>query len=89
MENQFKAFLKAEGYAEYTPSGNKSTVYDYIGRVKRIIEWENITWELLKNNINNIVCVYDIGGEKEDIGKKSHNSYINALKAFQRFADKF
>lgn len=88
MEQQFKEFLIGEGYSEYTPSGNRSTVYDYLMRVNRIKDWENLTWDSLKDNISRIVMLYDIGGQKEDIGKKSHNAYINALRAFQRFVNK-
>ena len=85
MESQFKEFLIKEGYSEFTPSGNKSTVYDYLMRVKNIMEWENLTWNSLKENISKFVTIYDVGGAKEEIGKKSHNAYICALRAFQRF----
>lgn len=86
MEKQFMEFLKTEGYSEFTPSGNKSTVYDYTMRVKRIMEYENKDWESLMDGISDIVKLYDVGGKKENIGKKSHNAYINALKAFMRFS---
>ncbi len=85
MEQKFKEFLISEGYSEYTPSGNPSTVYDYIKRINRIIVWETLTWDSLKDNISHVITVYDIGGEKEYIGRKSHNSYISALRAFKRF----
>lgn len=84
MEEKFKEFLKSEGYSEYTPSGNKSTVYDYLMRVKRIKEWEHLTWDSFVENASRIVTLYDIGGAKEDIGRKSHNAFINALRAFER-----
>ncbi|MDO5135464.1 MAG: hypothetical protein Q4D55_05375 [Eubacteriales bacterium] len=85
MEEQFREFLKKEGYSEYTPSGHKSTVYDYLMRVKRIMKWEDMTWEALGRNISKIMMRYDVGGEKEDIGRKSHNAYINAIRAYERF----
>lgn len=88
MEDAFRDFLKEEGYSEYTPSGNKSTVYDYSKRVNRICQWENCTWEELVARITEIVRMYDVGGEKEDIGSKSNHAYINALRAFQRFVNK-
>lgn len=85
MENEFKIYLINQGYKEFTPSGNKSTVYDYIMRVNRILQWENLSWNELAENIAIIVSKYDIGGENEDIGKKSHNAYICALRAYQQF----
>ena len=87
MKDKFKDFLISQGYKEYTPNGNKSTVYAYTVCIERIIEWENMTWESLKNNISATVSKYDIGGEKEEMGKKSHNSYISALKAFEKFVN--
>ena len=46
-----------------------------------------MTWDELKDNISSVVKIYDVGGEKEDIGKKSHNAYINAIRAFQKFVN--
>lgn len=85
MEKLFQDFLKQKGYSEYTPSGNKSTVYDYSKRVNRVREWEKLTWDGLIADISRIVQLYDVGGEKEDIGMKSNRAYINALRAFQKF----
>ncbi|MGF6990289.1 hypothetical protein M2150_001549 [Lachnospiraceae bacterium PM6-15] len=85
IKNEFKSFLISEGYSEYTPSGNKSTIYEYMMRVNKIIEWENMTWDNLKINISAIVSQYDVSGSKEELDQKSHNAYINALRAFQRF----
>ncbi len=85
MEEKFREFLISEGYSEVTPSGNKSTVYDYSKRVKRIMEWEGLSWQELGRNISVIEKKYDTGGEKENIGKKSHCAYINALRAYGRF----
>lgn len=85
MEEKFKLFLKSEGYSEYTPSGHPSTIYDYVKRVNRVIEAEGLTWNTLPQCINRVVQVYDVGGAKEDIGRKSHNAVINALWAYQRF----
>lgn len=88
MEKLFQDFLKEEGYSEYTPSGHKSTVYDYSKRVNRVCQWEELTWEELVDEISKIVQKYDVGGDKEDIGRKSNYAYINALRAFQRFVNK-
>lgn len=85
MRNEFKNYLIRKGYSEYTPSGNKSTVYDYIKRIDKVCEWEDFTWQDLKNNISMILNEYDIGGEKEELGKKSHSAVINALRRFDEF----
>ncbi|MFA6808376.1 MAG: hypothetical protein WCR27_05235 [Eubacteriales bacterium] len=85
MEKQFEEYLINNGYKQTTPSGNPSTVYNYIKRIDNICEWENITWEQLANNIQIILPQYDIEGIKEDLGKKSHSSVINALRRFSEF----
>lgn len=85
MEEKFKIFLIAKGYKEYTPTGNPSTVYDYIKRIKKVCEWENMNWKLLAANIIKIRLQYDIGGIKEKQGKKSHNAVICALRQFEEF----
>ncbi|MGN0997623.1 MAG: hypothetical protein ACI4PG_12005, partial [Candidatus Ventricola sp.] len=73
------------GYSEYTPSGNPSTVYDYILRVDHILRWEGLTWDSLPQRIRDVVRLYEPGGPKEAAGRKSHSAYINALRAFERF----
>ncbi len=85
MKERFKAYLKKKGYAEYTPSGKPSTVYDYIKRIDRICKIENYSWQRLTDNIDCIIDLYDSNGEKADIGNKSHRAFINALKRFQEF----
>ncbi len=85
MKNEFRNYLIKKGYSEYTPRGNKSTVYDYIKRIDKVCEWEDITWQDLKNNISMILKEYDVGGVKEDLGKKSHSAVINALRRFDEF----
>lgn len=86
----FKEYLINKGYKEYTPSGNKSTVYDYVLRVDRICkepECENgISWEELSRRISKILPLYDQYGEKAYFGARSHNAYINALKQFEIFS---
>ncbi len=85
MKERFKEYLIAKGYREFTPKGNYSTVYDYIRRVDNIQRSENLSWEIFNSNMSSIVSKYDIGGEKEDIGKKSHSAVINALKRYEEF----
>ncbi len=88
MKIQFESYLKTKGYKETTPSGNPSTVYDYIKRIDRVCDDENMTWEELANNIEQIVLEYSSGGRKEEQGKVSHNAVINALKRFREFVQK-
>ena len=85
MKKQFENFLIDQGYKTETPSGNPSTVYDYIKRVEKVCEWENFTWLQLAENIDKIVRLYDVGGAKESCGNLSHRAVINALKRFREF----
>ena len=86
LKIEFENYLVKMGYKKFTPSGNKSTVYDYIGRIENVIRNEGLcTWENFASNINRIVKEYDYGGIKEEEGNKSHKAVINAIKAFKRF----
>lgn len=85
IQDKFKKYLKNRGYKEFSSCGNQSTVYDYIKRIDKVCGVENYSWHELANAIHKIIPLYDIGGEKEDIGNKSHRSVINALKRFQEF----
>lgn len=85
MEEEFKKYLIENGYKEWTPSGNPSTVYDYTKRIDKICEWESISWEQLANDVQKYLEQYEIGGIKENLGKKSHNAVINALRRFSEF----
>ena len=85
MKKEFENYWILQGYSLTTPSGNPSTVYDYIKRIDKVCIWENCTWETLATNISNIVRVYDIGGLKENLGNSSHRAVINALKRFRDF----
>ncbi len=83
MREKFKAYLIFRGYSETTKSGHKSTVYDYVKRIDRVCEWESMDWETLETHIDVIVPQYDRGGEKEQLGNKSHRAVINALLRLQ------
>lgn len=85
MKKQFEGYLINKGYKQTTPSGNPSTVYDYIKRIDKICKWEGISWQQLANGIESYLPQYDIGGKKEDLGKTSHNAVINALRRFSEF----
>lgn len=78
MKKQFEEFLINRGH-------KPSTVCDYAKRVERVCKWEGVTWCQLEENIDNIVHLYDVGGEKESSGKQSHSSVINALRRFREF----
>ena len=86
MKDQFKAYLIKQGYSVTTPSGNPSTVYDYVKRIDKVCEWEYSTWKELAQNIDSIVIKYDVGGKKEHLGNKSHKAVINALKRYAEFS---
>lgn len=85
MKKDFEVFLIRKGYKQYTPSGNPSTVYDYVKRIDRVCDWESMTWQNLAASINNILPQYDVGGIKEELGHKSHNAVISALRCFREF----
>lgn len=88
MKDRFKDYLEEEGYSVITPSGYPSTVYDYLNRIDKVLEIEELTWEDLPDHIDRIVDDYDTGGIHESIGNESHRAVINALKRFQDFCHK-
>jgi len=85
LKNLFENHLIAQGYSVTTPSGNPSTVYDYVKRIEKVCRLENMTWTDLADEIGIIVSQYDVGGSKEELGRKSHGAVINALKRFKEF----
>lgn len=85
MLENFKDYLVSLGYSEFTPSGNPSTAYDYMKRVDRICERENISVNKLADNIQYYVDLYGPTGKESEFGMKSHNAYINALRRFEEF----
>ena len=87
IELAFEEYLVNAGYSEYTVSGNLSTVFSYIRAIKKVLEEEGLSWCSLQSNIDNIVSLYDIGGEKQHLGAKSKCTVINALKRFQEFVN--
>lgn len=68
-----------------SPSGSRGSSQDYAFRVAHICKIENIGWETLAANINVILPKYERGGEQKEQGKRSHESYINALKYFRLY----
>lgn len=84
LEN-FRIYLIQNGYKEFTPAGNRSTVYDYVNRVDRILERERISIQSLAENIDLYVKKYDTYGIESEYGNEGHRAVINALKRFQDF----
>ena len=90
MKSQFENYLIEKGYKTVTPSGHPSTVYDYIRRIDFVCSVEGYSsWEQLADVIPEKVHEYDVGGIKEELGKKSHNSVISALVQFKNFVVEF
>ncbi len=87
IELAFEEYLVNAGYCEYTASGNPSTVFSYTHAIKKVLEEEGLSWSSLQNDIENIVPIYDVGGNKHHIGAKSNCTVINALKRFNEFVN--
>lgn len=88
MKEQFRKFLINKGYKTVTPSGNPSTVYDYMKRIDKVCEWEFIdNWATLSKNIAQVRLQYEPSGEKSKLGAKSHNAVICALRQFEEFVN--
>lgn len=87
MINEYEKYLINIGYKQTTPSGHPSTVYQYLKAIRNVCDEERISLNGLKENIGAIVAKYDVGGEKETIGAKSHKTVINALKRFEEFVN--
>ena len=84
IKNDFQTFLIKQGYKTLTPSGNKSTVYDYIKRIDFVCEIEKYNWKNLGDNIDQILYDYGPSGIKANLGAKSHNAVISAIKFLQK-----
>ena len=88
----FEDYLRDENYSEWTPSGNRSTVYDYPYRIEIICKDEGYVhsdgspdWDALATDIDKLIEEYDKDGPKEKLGAKSNNAPINALKRLEEF----
>lgn len=85
LKDSFETYLISKGYRETTPSGNPSTVPQYVNSVEKVCDREGCSWEKLSSMITIIVTKYDVGGFEEEFGMKSHRTIINALKAYESF----
>lgn len=84
--NRFEKYLESIGYSAVTPSGLGSTTIDYAQRrIPFVLKSENINIKELIVDIDSYIKIYDFGGIKEDLGKKSNRAVINALKRFKEF----
>ncbi len=70
-----------------------NTAKDYQYRIKRVCKKENISLDVLVENITlenfvanieNILPIYEVG-EKYDYGNRSHTSVKQALRRFNKF----
>lgn len=88
MINEYENYLISIGYKQTTPAGHPSTIYQYLKAIRYVCDEEKISLFGLKENIKTIVSKYDVGGEKEKLGAKSHKTVINALKRFEEFLNR-
>lgn len=79
---EFKSYLAAQGYKD-------GTVLDYYLRIERLIRTQKYTWESLTKNIATILPEYERGGEKQSLGKRSHNSVRCSLRNLLNFTKTF
>lgn len=85
-EKAFADYLRRQGLSEMSEAGNKSTVYNYPDRVKRICEREGFsTLDELAEHIIPTVEKYDKNGSEESYGAQSNGSNLKALKLFEEF----
>ncbi len=62
-----------------------NTAKDYQYRIKRVCKKENISLDMLVENINNLLPEYELSGMKAEYGKTSHESVKQALRRFNKF----
>ena len=62
-----------------------NTAKDYQYRIKRVCKKENISLDMLVENINNLLPQYELSGMKAEYGKTSHESVKQALRRFNKF----
>jgi hypothetical protein len=87
MLENFKNYLIQQGYSKFTPLGNSSTNYDYMKRVEKICNKENITIEGLAENISFYVDKYGPTGNESEFRNRNHNAFISALRKFENFVN--
>ena len=89
MKKEFRQWLvEVKHLNEYSPAGSRSTAIDYPWRIGHICKVEGINWEQLALDIDIIAPKYNKNGVMGDVGKSSHESFINAIRYFKEFAGK-
>ena len=82
----FKQYLIThKHFKEFSANGNPSSAVDYSWRISKLIQANAISLETLSMNINKYIELYGKGGEKWSVGRRSHESVINALKHFRSY----
>ncbi len=85
-EQKFMDWLKQEDYKDWTGTGYPSTIYQYVGAIKRVMAKENIeSLSDLTQHIQLLIRKYGPYGPMKEYGSSSHNTVINALKRFMDF----
>lgn len=52
---------------------------------KSVLKAECLTWDVTAEAVGALVAMHDVGGVKEEEGKKGCRTVINAVKHFQAF----
>ena len=78
MQKQFEEYLLAKNYSSLTS-------IDYPARLERLCRKEKISYELLAQNLADIMPQYEKTGKKSSYGRRSHSSVLNALRRFAEF----
>ena len=76
-----------EKFIEYLEADGKKTsvAKDYAGRIRKILEEENITIQELHQEIDQWIVEYKTG-KRADVNKKRHYAPSSALVKFKAFA---
>lgn len=91
LKAEFEQYLIKQGYSVITPSGNPSTVYDYIKRLDKVIEWEH----LFKSSMFDVMETQALTEDDVQIELSSlpnYGTYANSnktvrLNAYDKYTD--
>lgn len=85
-KENFKKYLKENGFKEFSEAGNETTIHSYIYWIERVMQIENIeTWSELTEHIQLLLRKYGEYGEMKQFGKEAHSTVINALNRFMEY----
>lgn len=85
QKSNFVEYLVERGYKKYTPSGNRSTAFQYADGVEKVRQRERLTETEMTKNIGMLIKKYDIVGMESEFGSRGHGTIINALKRYREF----